>query len=281
MALSSAEEENRAALEGLIRALYVRNLLKQQGVELKIRIFSDSSAAIGHSRRQGNGKRMRHLEVHDMYIQQILKDGAAEICKINGTDNPADLFTKHLSRELIIKNMSRLGFRLLDDKNIEVGCKDLSQEINQEEEDEEEDHEELDQLIKHLNHMYYVPSLCSLLPTRETSVKNNGLASYNPESPVGENIGTVMSPSPIVKSSSANKPTAQEDNQDYVGESWVEVVRKSGENKTNSVATRPSISSAPTCSSKQVLEILKEATARAQQVVKAEERLSTRATLVR
>ena len=37
-----------------------------------------------------NGKRMRHLEVHDMYIQQVLKDGAAEIHKINCTENPAD-----------------------------------------------------------------------------------------------------------------------------------------------------------------------------------------------
>ena len=98
IALSSAEAENRAALEGLTRSLYMRNLLKQQGLELTIRIYSDSSAAIGHSRRQGNGKRMRHLEVHDMYIQQVLKDGAAEIHKINGADNPADLFTKHLAR---------------------------------------------------------------------------------------------------------------------------------------------------------------------------------------
>ena len=193
VALSSAEAENGAALEGLIRSLYVRNLLKQQGVELKIRIFSDSSAAIGHSRRQGNGKRMRHLEFHDMYIQQVLKDGAAEICKINGTDNPADLFTKHLSRELIIKNMSRLGFRLLDDKNNEVGCKDLSQEINQDEDDEEEDQEEFDQWIQHLNQVYYVPSLCSLLQTRATSVEDKVLTSSNPESPVEVNVGTVMS----------------------------------------------------------------------------------------
>ena len=162
MALSSAEPENRAALEGLTRSLYVRNLLKQQGVELTIRVFSDSSAAIGHSRRQGNGKRMRHLEVHDMYIQQVLKDGAAEIHKVNGSDTPADLFTKHLSRELIVRNMSRLGFRLFDEKNQEIGCKDLSQESNQEEDDEDEGyHEEIDQWIKHVNEIYHGSSLCS------------------------------------------------------------------------------------------------------------------------
>ena len=110
-----------------MRALYVRNLLRQQGLELTIRIYSDSSAAIGHSRRLGNGKRMRHLEVHDMYIQQVLKDGAAEVHKINGSENPADLFTKHLSRELIIKNMSRLGFRLIDSSDHELGCKDIKE----------------------------------------------------------------------------------------------------------------------------------------------------------
>ena len=91
-----------------------------------------------------------------------MKDGVAEIHKVNGTDNPADLFTKHLSRELIVKNMSRLGFRLLDEKNNEIGCKDLRQEINQEEDDEDEEyHEEVDQWIKHVNHIYIMFPPCA------------------------------------------------------------------------------------------------------------------------
>ena len=87
-----------------------------------------------------------------MYIQQVLKDGAAEVHKINGSENPADLFTKHLARELIVKNMSRLGFRLIDPDDREIGCKDIKQEIIEEDEEESEEyHDEIDCWIKHVN----------------------------------------------------------------------------------------------------------------------------------
>ena len=87
-------------------------------MELKIVIYSDSSAAIGHCSRLDNGKRMRHLEAADLWIQQLVKSKRIEIRKINGKCNPADLFTKLLSREEIIVHKNRIGYRLFD---IEVG----------------------------------------------------------------------------------------------------------------------------------------------------------------
>ena len=64
--LSSAEAENKAAVRGLIEGFYMTNVMRQQGVDLQLRIWSDSSAAIGHCQRLGNGKRVRHLENHDL-----------------------------------------------------------------------------------------------------------------------------------------------------------------------------------------------------------------------
>ena len=66
---------------------------------------------------------MRHLENHDLWIQQVIKAGRAIICKINGKQNPADLFTKHLSQNETIIHMAMLGFRLINDKGIELGVK--------------------------------------------------------------------------------------------------------------------------------------------------------------
>ena len=87
----------------------------------------------------------------------MLKDGAAEVHKINGAENPADLFIKHLARELIVKNMSRLGFRFIDPDDHEIGCKDIKQEIIEEDEEESDEyHDEIDCLIKHVNQIYYV-----------------------------------------------------------------------------------------------------------------------------
>ncbi len=100
------------------------NLLLQQGVSVNLVLHSDSSACIGHCARRGNGKRMRHLEAQDLWIQQIIKSGRAKIVKINGKHNPADLFTKYLSQEEIIMHMSQLGFRLIDYLGNELGCSD-------------------------------------------------------------------------------------------------------------------------------------------------------------
>ena len=90
---------------------------------MKIRIYSDSSACIGDCARLGNGKRMRHLEASDLWIQQIIRAGRAEVCNINGKLNPSDLFTKHLSRDEIIAHMSRLGFKMFDMHGKELGVK--------------------------------------------------------------------------------------------------------------------------------------------------------------
>ena len=123
VALSSAEAENKAAIKGSVEGLYISNLLRQQGVELDVVIYSDSSAAIGHCSRLGNGKRMRHLEAADLWIQQLVKSKRIQIRKINDKSNPADLFTKFLSREEIIIHKNRIGYRLFDMHGNEIGVK--------------------------------------------------------------------------------------------------------------------------------------------------------------
>ena len=43
------------------------------------------------------------------------------MCKINGKQNPADLFTKYLSRDETIRHVAVLGFRLIDHKGKTFG----------------------------------------------------------------------------------------------------------------------------------------------------------------
>ena len=123
ISLSSAEAENKAAVKGTVEGLYLANLLLQQGVKVEIYLHSDSSACIGHCSRLGNGKRMRHLEASDLWIQQLVKSKRIFIKKINGKKNPADLFTKHLTRDEIVFHMSNLGYRLINEKGDELGVK--------------------------------------------------------------------------------------------------------------------------------------------------------------
>ena len=68
---------------------------RDAGFVLPVRIWTDSSAAMGTAARQGLGK-MRHLECHSLWVQQRLRRREFELRKVLGTENPADLFTKHM-----------------------------------------------------------------------------------------------------------------------------------------------------------------------------------------
>ena len=57
-------------------------------------MFSDAVAAIGIARRRGAGK-IRHLDCTDLWIQEQLRGNELSLNKILGTENPADLLTKH------------------------------------------------------------------------------------------------------------------------------------------------------------------------------------------
>ena len=62
------------------------------------RIHTDSSAAKGIASRTGLGK-TRHIAVHLLWLQERLRNKEFTLYKCKGTENPADLMTKHLSRE--------------------------------------------------------------------------------------------------------------------------------------------------------------------------------------
>ena len=68
-------------------------------MNVPLRVWTDSSAAIGICSRQGLGK-LRHLDTHTLWVQQAVRNRRIDLRKIAGESNPADLLTKHsLSRE--------------------------------------------------------------------------------------------------------------------------------------------------------------------------------------
>ena len=69
----------------------------------------DASAALGLIDRQGLGK-ARHIETQWLWIQQPTREGRVLMNKIPGKENPADLFTKPLNREMIDGFMKTLGY---------------------------------------------------------------------------------------------------------------------------------------------------------------------------
>ncbi len=102
VALSSGEAEFNGVVRGSGVGLGYRSLLRDLGHELPLRVWTDSSAALGICSRQGLGK-LRHLDTHTLWVQQAVRTKQVDLRKIDGAVNPADLFTKHsLTRERMI-----------------------------------------------------------------------------------------------------------------------------------------------------------------------------------
>ena len=98
VALSSAEAEFHAMVEGATRSIGFQSMVKELGVDMEITLLTDSSAAKSFASQRGLG-RMRHLEVKGLWIQEEICRGRLKLEKIAGTENPADVLTKFLGRK--------------------------------------------------------------------------------------------------------------------------------------------------------------------------------------
>ena len=110
ISLPSGEAELHGIVFGAAQALGMQSLLKDLGWSLKIRIHSGATAAIGICRRKGLGK-IRHLATTDLWIQDKIRSRQMELVKILGTENPADVLTKYVTRQLTEEATSKMGLR--------------------------------------------------------------------------------------------------------------------------------------------------------------------------
>ena len=100
--LSSGEAELFGVVKGAAEALGLRSLAQDMVVDdkLDICLYADSSAAIGICKRTDIGK-VRHLATGQLWIQEKIRHEEITLYKLLGTDNPADLLTKHVSRDRV------------------------------------------------------------------------------------------------------------------------------------------------------------------------------------
>ena len=108
IALSSGEAEFYAAVKAASNAIGMQSMARDLGIELKIRLWVDSTACIGMASRRGVG-RIRHLHTSGLWLQRLVVDKVIEVKKVKGEVNPADLFTKHLTQPKTAELMQLLS----------------------------------------------------------------------------------------------------------------------------------------------------------------------------
>ena len=68
---------------------------------------------------------MRHIEVKDLWLQALVRDGRVSLTKVQGNTNPADPLTKYLDRATVQAVLALGGFRVVPagvHDRVEGGC---------------------------------------------------------------------------------------------------------------------------------------------------------------
>ena len=112
---SSGEAELYAIVSGVSEGIGIQSILADYGIQVNVHVHTDSSAAIGVTKRYGNG-RIRHLQTQFLWIQGLVADSRVVIHKVGGKANPADLMTKYLSGECIKENLVRMHLSVGDSR---------------------------------------------------------------------------------------------------------------------------------------------------------------------
>ena len=112
VSMSSGESEYYALVKAVASGLATQELLRSWGINTKLKIYTDSAAALGTCNRLGLGK-SRHVQTRFLWIQEKLAEKAFELLKIDGKLNTSDICTKALPSEAAQRHLRAMGFEPL------------------------------------------------------------------------------------------------------------------------------------------------------------------------
>ena len=108
IALSSAEAETHGMVACSCELLGIQSRAKDLGITVGASVYADASAALGIIQRRGIGK-LRHIQTQCLWLQEAHATNRLHFEKIDGSRNPSDLLTTHLSDILMDRHMKVIG----------------------------------------------------------------------------------------------------------------------------------------------------------------------------
>lgn len=96
IALSSGEAELGGLAKGIPQGIGIRSIAADLGIDLRLRLRTDATAAMGMARRLGVGT-LRHLDTSLLWVQDHVRSGQVVLKKVAGVENPGDAMTKYLA----------------------------------------------------------------------------------------------------------------------------------------------------------------------------------------
>ena len=116
IATSSGEAEYYSLVKCGSKALGLPAMMEDMGIEFRFHLKTDASAAMGMGMRRGLGK-VRHVEVGQLWLQDMIHRGRIGIEKIDGKKNWADALTKAAGTDMMDLHISGVGLQLRPDRH--------------------------------------------------------------------------------------------------------------------------------------------------------------------
>lgn len=70
---------------------------------------TDSTSGKSIATRIGSNKKAKHIDLKYLFIQQLVHNGILTIHKVVTHDNPADIFTKYVTTDILHKHLRNVG----------------------------------------------------------------------------------------------------------------------------------------------------------------------------
>ncbi|MCO5591925.1 hypothetical protein L7F22_045918 [Adiantum nelumboides] len=116
VALSTAEAEYMALAHGVKESLWITSFMREAGLEMvtdKIPMWSDNQGAIAMAGQSGPSKQVKHVDIKFHFVKEQLEKGTIQLDYCPTTEMKADILTKPLLRERIVKLREALGIKRL------------------------------------------------------------------------------------------------------------------------------------------------------------------------
>ena len=109
LGLSTGESEFQGLVKASSLCLGAASMASDVGQVVSSEVLGDSTAAKGIGSRTGVG-RVRHLHLPLLWVQDFVKRKLLTLVKKKGTELSADLGTKHVTAQVMLKHLADIGF---------------------------------------------------------------------------------------------------------------------------------------------------------------------------
>ena len=117
VALSSTEAEYMALSDCSRQAVWMKTVFSELGMPLgPIPICGDNQGSIFISSNPVQERRSKHIDIRYHYVRECIEEQKIKIFFIEGSQNPADLFTKNLGQTKFEQFRNQLGLEFYSPK---------------------------------------------------------------------------------------------------------------------------------------------------------------------